>query len=105
MAGAAQRTKQKRRVSPISGAMLAITLVALVLLAAMLVSGHNLQQRITNNNSRIADLHSQIEEEEQRTAEIEELQEYMKSDEYLEQTAKEKLGFVKDGEIIFKENK
>ena len=29
----------------------------------------------------------------------------MQSDEYLEQEAKEKLGFVKDGEIIFKENK
>ena len=84
--------------------MLAITLVALVLLAAMLISGHNLQQKITNNNSRIVSLKEQIEGEEQRTVEIEELQDYMKSDEYLEQTAKEKLGFVKDGEIIFKEN-
>ena len=113
MAKAAQIVQQKkrirpvrnRRVSPISGAMLAITLVALVLLAVMLVSGHNLQQKITDNNARIAGLQEQIEEEEQRTTEIEELQEYMKSDKYLEQTAKEKLGFVKDGKIIFKENK
>lgn len=93
-----------KSVSPISGAMLAITLVALVLLAVMMISGRILQQKITNNNSRIVDLQAQIQEEEQRTVEIEELQDYMKSDEYLEQTAKEKLGFVKDGEIIFKEN-
>ena len=41
--------------------------------------------------------------EKNRTTEIEELEEYMNSDEYIEQVAKEKLGMVKDGEIIFKE--
>lgn len=97
--------KNRRRVSPISGAMLLITLVALVLLAAMVLNGHTLQKKIAGNNTRLEELQGQIEEEEQRTKEIEELQDYMKSDEYLEQTAKEKLGFVKDGEIIFKENK
>ena len=39
----------------------------------------------------------------QLKTEIEELEEYMNSDEYIEQVAKEKLGMVKDGEIIFKE--
>ena len=48
-------------------------------------------------------MEQQIEEENQRTADIRELQEYMQSDEYLEKTAKEKLGLVKENEIIFKE--
>jgi cell division protein DivIC len=105
MASTKQAVRNRRIVSPISGAMLVITLVALVLLTAMLINGHHLQQKISGNEARLADLEKQIEEEELRTKEIEELQKYMNSDEYLEQTAKEKLGFVKDGEIIFKENK
>ncbi len=46
----------------------------------------------------------QIENENQRTEDISEMQEYMQSDEYLEKVAKDKLGLVKDGEIIFKES-
>ena len=38
------------------------------------------------------------------TEDISEMQEYMQSDEYLEKVAKDKLGLVKDGEIIFKES-
>ena len=36
---------------------------------------------------------------------FEELQEYMKSDKYMEKIAREKIGLVKENEIIFKENK
>ena len=46
-----------------------------------------------------------IETEEARTKDIEDMQEYMQSDEYAEKIAKEKIGLVKDNEIIFKENK
>lgn len=103
MAGEKARAEKKKRISPISGAMLFITFVVFVLLLAILLAGFHLQKTIDNNNTRMEDLQEQIDSETQRTGEIEELQEYMQSDEYLEQVAKEKLGFVKDGEIIFKE--
>ena len=47
----------------------------------------------------------EITTEEARTKDIEDMQEYMQSDEYAEKIAKEKIGLVKDNEIIFKENK
>ena len=47
----------------------------------------------------------QIEEEQARTQEIEDLKQYMLTDEYAEQAAREKLGLVKENEIIFQEEK
>ena len=37
--------------------------------------------------------------------EIEETKEYMQSDEYAEKVARDKLGLVKNNEIVFKEEK
>ena len=56
------------------------------------------------NASRLSGLDSQIEEEKQRTDDITALKEYMQTDEYIEKTAREKLGMVKDNEILFKES-
>ncbi len=53
---------------------------------------------------RLSGLDSQIEEEKQRTDDITALKEYMQTDEYIEKTAREKLGMVKDNEILFKES-
>ena len=45
----------------------------------------------------------QIAEEEKRTEEIEEFRKYTKTKKYAEEVAKDKLGLVYDGEILFKE--
>jgi cell division protein DivIC len=74
-----------------------------MLMVIMLGQGINMRKKIATNNERLQSVEKQIKEENQRTKEIEELQEYMKSDEYAEKTAKEKIGLVKDNEIIFKE--
>lgn len=84
-------------------AMLSITFVVCILLAVLLYEGHSLKVKIAANEKKAVQLERQIEKENQRTADISELQEYMQSDEYLEKTAKEKLGLVKENEIIFKE--
>ena len=41
--------------------------------------------------------------EEQRAEDIEEYRQYTKTREYIEEVAREKLGLVYDGEVIFKE--
>ncbi|NCB92118.1 MAG: cell division protein FtsH [Clostridia bacterium] len=75
-----------------------------MLLVILLLEGRSLQDRIQVNEDKKAQLEDQLASEEARTGEIEELQEYMQSDEYIEKIAKEKIGLVKDNEIIFKEN-
>ena len=64
-----------------------------------------MQNKIRQNEARYAQLEKQLKEEQARTGEIEELQTYMQSDEYVEKIAKEKIGLVKENEIIFKETK
>ena len=73
--------------------VLAIT-VMLVILAAVSVRGLQLQKELTG--------YQEIAEEEQRTKDIEEYSKYTKTDEYVEEVARDKLGLVKQGEIIFK---
>ena len=48
------------------------------------------------------ELEEQIKEEKARSKEIEDLEEYVGTDEYVEDVAKEKLGLVHENEIIFK---
>ena len=45
---------------------------------------------------------AQIEEEEKRTQEIEELKKYMETKMFVEEIAKERLGLVYEDEILFK---
>ena len=48
-------------------------------------------------------LRSSILKESERADEIESMQQYMQSDQYIEDIAKSKLGLAYDNEIIFKE--
>ena len=52
---------------------------------------------------RYETLQKSIKEEKNHAKEIEKEKEYMQSDEYIAQVAREKLGLVKDNEIIFEE--
>lgn len=83
--------------------MIVIIGVVFLLMIVLLVIGHGLNEKISANQKRVEALEKLLQEEELTAEQIEELEEYMQSDEYLEQIAKEKLGMVKDGEIIFVE--
>ena len=48
------------------------------------------------------ELSSQIKEEEKRSEEVKEYEEYVKTDDYIKETAEQKLGLVDPNEIIFK---
>lgn len=96
------KAKRNRRYNRL--AMVGISLVVCMLLVVLLVQGISIRQKIAANDAKQQVLAGQIEEENARTQEIEELQEYMDSDEYIEKVAKEKIGLVKENEIIFKES-
>lgn len=85
--GRKKKVRKKSRTTEFS-----ITIVLCCLVAVLTVKGISLQQKVNANASRLSSLDSQIEEEKQCT------------DEYIEKTAREKLGMVKDNEILFKES-
>lgn len=83
--------------------MFGISLIVLVLLLSLMVQSRDLKESLAGYEARAEALSQQLEEEQARTEEIKELKEYMQTDEYAEQAAREKLGLVKDNEIIFQE--
>ncbi len=83
--------------------MLGITFVVIAVMAVILFAGHKLNTRLQAADETISTLQEQTDAEHKRTEEISERQKYLQRDEYEEQIAKEKLGLVKDGEIIFKD--
>ncbi|MED9965819.1 MAG: septum formation initiator family protein [Blautia sp.] len=101
------KTKKKSKKKNIIGynrlGMLAIALVVLILLGGLMIESRHLQGRLAVYDAKAATLEQAIEEEQERTKEIEELRDYMQTDEYAEEVARERLGLVKDNEIVFKE--
>lgn len=83
--------------------MLSVTFVVGILFTALMAESSKLQGKIQECQSKMEEISVQIDEEEKRTEEIDELKEYMKTDEYAEEVARDKLGLVKGNEIVFKE--
>ena len=100
--GNSKKRKKKRKVRYNSLGMLAIALVVLVLLGGLMLESNDLQERLTGCDAKAAILQQQIEDEQNRTEEIDKLKKYMETDEYTEEVAREKLGLVKDNETVFK---
>ena len=67
----------------------------------MVVKGVMQQPKILENQDRIADLQEKIEYEKQRMQEVDEMKDKVDTDEYIEKVAREKLGLIKDDEIVF----
>ena len=94
------RLSRERKI--MKNTMLMILLVVCILFAALFIGGYRLNKKIDNALAIKSELEDQIKDEETRKQEIEELEEYMKTDEYIREVAREKLGLVDDGDIIFR---
>ena len=97
--------KGKRKIGYNYLGMMGITVIALVMLGSLMMQARTLQNRLDYYNSKASALEKSIESEKDRTKEIDAEKEYMKTDEYVEEAAREKLGLVKDNEIVFQEEK
>ena len=100
--GNSKKRKKKKKVGYNSLGMIAIALVVLVLLGGLMLKSNDLKERLTGYDAKAATLQQQIEDEQNRTEEIDKLKKYMETDEYAEEVAREKLGLVKDNETVFK---
>lgn len=79
-----------------------IILIVLAVFAVSTIGGIRLRQKNQNYREKEADLLKAITEEEERAEEISALEAYTKTNKYVEDVAKEKLGLVYEDEIIFK---
>ncbi|MDO5136592.1 MAG: cell division protein FtsH [Eubacteriales bacterium] len=93
----------KKRIGYDRLGMLCISLIVLLLLAVLMQKSRSMSATLGIYNARAESLMQQIEDEKARTEEISRLKEYMQTDAFAEQTARERLGLVKENEIVFEE--
>ena len=86
-----KKKKNKKRIANNYLGMAAIAIVVLLLLGGLTYQSQTLKARIAG--------------EQERTQEIDEQKEYMQTDEYIAEVARDKLGLVKGNEIVFEEEK
>lgn len=84
--------------------MFLVSAVVVMLLVVVSVNSVLLKQKQDTYLEREAELDELIAAEEKRTTELEELRKYTQTQAYIEEVAKEKLGLVREGEIVFKMN-
>jgi len=77
----------------------------LLFLGGLYISSQRLEQRLQMYDIKKENLDQRIADEKERTVEIDNLKDYMKTDEYAEEVARERLGLVKPDEIVFQEEK
>ena len=94
----AYRKKMQNRFS-----MFLVMLVVVLLLVVVGVRGMQLNNRLEGLKSEAAKIDTQIEQEKERTKEIEEYEKYTQTKMFYEEVAKKILGLVYKDEIIFKE--
>ena len=82
--------------------MLAISSIIVMLSAVIVIHGMALQAINKEYMAQEAELMAQLDDEKDRSEEIDKLKEYVGTDEYIEDVAKEKLGLIKQNEILFK---
>ena len=81
-----------------------VSLVVLMIMVVVAVRSVELQRKISGYDTQIASLSAQIDSETARAEEIEEYRKYTQTKAYVEEVAKDKLGLVYEGEILFKED-
>lgn len=97
---AAYRKRRQNRL-----AMLLVTTVVLMMMLVVTFKSVELREKRQIYMEREEALIREIEAEELRSVEIEEYGKYTQTKRFVEEVAKEKLGLVYEGEIIFKDEK
>ena len=98
----ATRARYKRRRLKNRVGIVWASIVVLILVTVVSVKSIGLLQKANEYHEREAQLQEQIEYETLRSEEIADFERYTETRKYIEDTAKEKLGLVYPGEIIFR---
>lgn len=97
-----RNTHARRRMLEHRLSILLIICVIVVLGVTLSVASISLHKKNQGYKAQETELQKQLEEEKVRAEEIDELEKYVGTDEYIEDVAKDKLGLVYPNEILFK---
>ena len=98
-----QRIKRQRQ-----SAIIGMTMTVIVVVALGFVLWRGKQSLAAKNKeyeSQKASLEQQIDEEQQRTDDLDEYKKYVQTKKFVEEMAKSKFGLIYPDEILFKPNK
>ncbi len=98
----ATRARYKRRRFQNRAGIVWASIVVLILVTVVSIKSIGLMQKASELKAREGELNTQIEYEVRRSDEIAEFERYTQTRKYIEDTAKEKLGLVYPGEIVFR---
>ena len=83
--------------------MFLVSLVVVMILILVSVSSIGLRAKIPERRSQLYQLELQLESEKRRQVEIEEYGKEVQTKGFIESVAREKLGLVYEGEVVFKQ--
>lgn len=83
--------------------MLCIIFVVGILFTTLMMQSNQLRQKLDALKQQETEVREQITEQEERTKDIDKMKEYMQTDEYYEEVAREKFGLFKENEKVYKE--
>lgn len=95
---AAYRKKRQNRFG-----MFLVSIVVIMLMVVVAVKSLELQEKKAYYAQKEQQLQEQIDAEMERAEEIAEYEKYTQTKKYIEDVAKDKLGLVYEGEIVFKD--
>lgn len=95
------RAKKKRLQDSHRRSLIFITLGVLLLCSVLIYKTVSLNEQATKYQASIEKYEKDMEDLEQEKEELEDLKEYVQSDAYVEDMAREKLGLVYEDEVIF----
>ena len=93
--------KQKRRKTAMRPY---VGIIIIFLVGVMAVQIHTLYRKNAEYQRQEAQLQEELEEQQAQAEELQTYEERTKSDEYVENTARGKLGLVHENEIVFRES-
>ena len=102
MAGTRRRVAYRRK-NQNRFSMFLVTLVVVMIMVVVAVKSVDLLEKIDSRTEEVRQLDSQLEAEKERSKMIEEFGKMIQTKGYIEKIAREKLGLVYEGEIMFKE--
>ena len=97
------KARKRRRRSNRSG-MALIACVVFIFCIVLMYNSVQLHERLTADQAVAESLQEQIDEQNERKAALEDKEEYMTSEEYYKELAREKLGLAGSNDIIFKKS-
>lgn len=94
----------RRRKKNLFNVVSAIAVLAVIMTLSVVtwVKGQGLRNKADIYDAKIAEYEALIQEENERTAELEERKKYVQTKKYIEEIAHEKFGLLYEYEIMFK---